>query len=225
MLRTYSFIMLLILGFVFHGCATFETFDGSSEKDKKLLKMSKREMLDELKKLEIENEQLQKQILSAEEMNRQLQDENQKKIAHVSERNRLLNQEIDGLKNENQRITQENQEVKQKLSDIQMQTKTAVPPSYKVDKNAAKLKIKVLYGDGNPDSAEKMAQRLKSMGYTIQLIDQAPRSNFDSAIIYYAPKSKYEAKRLRANLGGRLILKPLSWPSSFDLIVVTGSKK
>ena len=43
------------------------------------------------------------------------------------------------------------------------------------------------------------------------------------ATIYFDPNSKYEAKRINADLGDNFLLKPLSWPSEFDLIVVTGS--
>jgi len=225
MFRTYLFIIVLTMGFVFHGCTTLESFDGGSEKDLKMFQMSKSEMYDALKKLENENEQLQKQSLSAKETNQQLRDENQKKLAHVSERNRSLNQEVDRLKNDNQRITQENEALKQKFSNIPTRPKTAASKNPKVDKNISRLKIKVLFGDGELNSARKMAQRLRSMGYPVQLVDQAPRSNFDTTTIYFAPKSKYEAKRLRAKLGGQLILKPLSWPSNFDLILVTGSLK
>jgi serine protease inhibitor ecotin len=68
-----------------------------------------------------------------------------------------------------------------------------------------------------------MAKRLKGMGHDIQTIDQAPRSNFNITTIYFAPNSKYEAKRLMSTLGEKFLLKPLSWSSKFDLIVVTVS--
>lgn len=225
MFRTHFFMLILTVGFVCYGCANLKTLDGSSKEKRNPSKMSKSEMYDEVQKLQIENEQLQKQLQSAEEMNQQLKDENEKKIAHVSERNRSLNQEVDRLKKDNQRIVQENEVLKQKLPDTQVKTNIVAPAPLKKDKTIGKLKIKVLFGDGELNSASKMARQLRSLGYPVQLVDQAPRSNFDSTIIYFAPKSKYEAKRLRAKLGGQLTLKPLSWPSSFDLIVVTGSRK
>lgn len=180
-------------------------------------------MYDELKKLQVENEKLQNQIESIKELNRQLRLENEKKLAHVSEQNRSLNQEIDRLKMDHQRINAENESLKNQLAGIPAKTKTSAPAPAKVKKAVKGLKIKVLYGDGQPKSAEKMAQRLKEMGHDIQVIDQAPRSNFDITTIYFAPNSKYEAKRLMSDLGDKFLLKPLSWPSKFDLIVVTGS--
>ena len=225
MYRTSALILIVAISFVLHGCTTFETFEGGSEKDKKMFQMSKSEMYEALQKLESEKQQLQQQLLSADETNQQLKDENQKKLALVSDRNRTLNQEIDRLKNKNQRMIKENEALKQKLGHTPAKSKTAAQARREVDKQLGKLKIKVLYGDGNPDSAKILAQKLRQMGYPIQLLDQAPRSNFDTTTIYFAPKSKYEAKRLRAKLGGQLILKPLSWPSNFDLILVTGLSK
>lgn len=223
MFRTYSLILIMALGVFFHGCTTLEYLDGSSEEDVKNFKMSKSEMQDELKRLEVENEKLQSQIESTTELNRQLRDENEKKLAHVSEQNRSLNQEVDRLKKDHQRINAENEILKNKLAGIQPKTKPSAITPPKVKKGVRGLKIKVLYGDANPKSAEKMAKRLKEMGHDIQVIDQAPRSNFDVTTIYFAPNSKYEAKRLMSDLGDKFLLKPLSWPSKFDLIVVTGS--
>jgi len=213
----------MALGFFFHGCTTLEYLDGSSEEDVKKFKMSKGEMSDELKKLQVENEKLQRQIESTKELNQQLRDENEKKLAHVSEQNRSLNQEVDRLKQDHQRISEENEMLKNKFAGIPAKTKTSTATPPKVKKGARGLKIKVLYGNADPKSAEKMAKRLKDMGHDIPVIDQAPRSNFDITTIYFAPNSKYEAKRLMSDLGDKFLLKPLSWPSKFDLIVVTGS--
>lgn len=213
----------MALGVFSHGCTTLEYLDGSSEEEVKKFKMSKSEMYDELKKLQVENEKLQEQIESTKELNRQLRDENEKKLAHVSEQNRSLNQEIDRLKQDHQRIGEENEMLKNKLAGIQPKTKTSTAAPPKVKKGVRGLKIKVLYGDGEPKSAEKMAKRLKARGHNIQVIDQAPRSSFNITTIYFAPNSKYEAKRLMSDLGDKFLLKPLSWPSKFDLIVVTGS--
>jgi len=223
MFRSYSLILIMVLGVFFNGCTTLEYLDGSSEEDVKQFKLSKSEMQDELQRLEVENEKLQSQIESTKELNQQLRDENEKKLAHVSEQNRSLNQEVDRLKQDHQKISTENEMLKNKLGGSQAKTKTSAAAPPKVKKGIRGLKIKVLYGDADPKSAEKMAKRLKDMGHDIQAIDQAPRSNFDITTIYFAPNSKYEAKRLMSDLGDKFLLKPLSWPSTFDLIVVTGS--
>ncbi len=41
---------------------------------------------------------------------------------------------------------------------------------------------------------------------------------------FFAPGFQNEAKRLADSLGGQAVLKPLNWPSMFDIIIVTGKK-
>ncbi|MGA1795428.1 MAG: LytR C-terminal domain-containing protein [bacterium] len=84
------------------------------------------------------------------------------------------------------------------------------------------LKIKVLSGDGDIDSAHRMASHLKQMGYTVRLVDHAPTSNFTHDTVFYALRSKSEGEALVARLGGNTTLKFISWPSQYDLMVVTG---
>jgi hypothetical protein len=85
------------------------------------------------------------------------------------------------------------------------------------------LRIKVLSGDGDLNSAKEAAKKLRNMGYNIKLIDLAPRPNFSRNTVFFAPKFKNEAKSLAPGLGGAVtIFKPLSWSSVFDIIVVTG---
>ena len=84
------------------------------------------------------------------------------------------------------------------------------------------LKLKVLSGDGDLNSAKKMAKKLRNMGYKIKLIDRAPQSSFLRNTVFFALGFQDEAKRLGFSLGDNTILKPLSWSSIFDIIVVTG---
>jgi len=83
----------------------------------------------------------------------------------------------------------------------------------------------VLSGDGDLNSAEKMAKKLRKIGYSTKSIDYAPRSDFEITTIYFAHNFKDKAKRLKSDLGQNPVLKPLNWSSKFDLIVVTGSKQ
>jgi len=89
--------------------------------------------------------------------------------------------------------------------------------------DVATLKLKVLSGDGDLNSAKRMAKKLGNMGYKIRLIDHAPQSNFLRNTVYFALGFQDEAKRLVSNLGDNTILKPLSWFSIFDFFVVTGN--
>ncbi len=90
--------------------------------------------------------------------------------------------------------------------------------------DVATLKLKVLSGDGDLNSAKRMAKKLGNMGYKIKLVDRAPRSNFLRNTVYFASGFQDEAKRLVSSLGNNTILKPLTWSSKFDIIVVTGKK-
>ncbi len=54
--------------------------------------------------------------------------------------------------------------------------------------------------------------------------DMAPRSNFSQNTIFFVPEFENEGKRLADSLSVQVVLKPLSWPSIFDIIIVTGKK-
>ena len=84
------------------------------------------------------------------------------------------------------------------------------------------LRVKVLSGNGKMSSARAMSEKLKKLGYKIENTGLAPRSNFDVITIYFAPDYKSEAQRVATQLGGGAIAKPLTWPSGFHMIVVTG---
>jgi hypothetical protein len=96
---------------------------------------------------------------------------------------------------------------------------------YEMEKDIGEVKIKTLSGNGDLHSAREMAKKLRKMGYKITAIDFAPRSNFVRNTVYYAPEFQNEARRLVSRLGGNTIVKPLTWSSIFDLIVVTGQKQ
>ncbi len=53
-------------------------------------------------------------------------------------------------------------------------------------------------------------------------IDRAPRADFPVNTVYFAAGCEEEATRVAGQLGKGTVSKPLSWPSVFDLIIVTG---
>jgi hypothetical protein len=87
-----------------------------------------------------------------------------------------------------------------------------------------RIDIKVLSGDGDINSAEAMENELENLGYKIYFTDMAPTSNFSQNTVFDAPNFQNKAKRLADSLSSKPVLKPISWPSVFDIIVVTGKK-
>jgi hypothetical protein len=86
----------------------------------------------------------------------------------------------------------------------------------------SELGAEVLSGNGDLNSALKIAQRLKKMAYKMTRIDSAPRSDFSRNTVFFARNVESQGRRLVASLGGQTICKPLSWHSAFDLMVVIG---
>lgn len=214
MFRAYLIILVLQLGFVFQGCAVLERLDGSSKEETEKLKMSKDQMWNKMEKLKIENVRLQKQIDILIKQNQEM--------ARKGDQNELLNEEIKKLKEENQAIRDQNQALAKKIDGLQLKYETFSSESYDIGKDIRRIKIKVLTGDGNLNSAKEMAKRLTNMGYKIKRIDRAPKPGFLQNTVFFAPEFQYEAKRLVDRLGGGTIVKPLNWYSIFDLIIVTG---
>jgi hypothetical protein len=82
------------------------------------------------------------------------------------------------------------------------------------------LKVKVLSGNGKLPTAKDMSKRLTAMGYRVEEIGMANRTNYTANTIYFASDYKAEAQSLASRLGGKTIAKPLTWSSVFHIIVV-----
>jgi len=147
----------------------------------------------------------------------------------MRDKEELLHSQINKSKEENQKISKENQILYEKIADLRLKHQTFPSKRFRTqkklvepEKDIRKFKIKVLSGDGDLNSAKEIAKKLRSIGYKIKLIDQAPRSNFLRNTVFFAPRFQNKAKQLASRLDGNTISKALSWSSVFDLIVVTG---
>ncbi|RLB30199.1 MAG: hypothetical protein DRG66_00340 [Deltaproteobacteria bacterium] len=232
MSRGFIIILILQLGFFIHGCTALEYIDGSSKEEIKKFKMAGYGMRNEMEKVRAENVNLQRQIdilnILGKEKQRIIEEneneiagmrgENESKIAGMRGENELLNEEIKKLKSENQRVKYENKSL---VKILTRQKETLSSKSHALEKDIQGLKIKILSIDSK-NSAEKMAKKLRAIGYEIKSISYAPRSNFLRNTVYFAPEFKDKAEQLVASLGGKTTFKPLNWPSVFDLIIVTG---
>jgi len=222
MLRNYLMIPFLGLCLFFQGCAAMEYFDGSSEEEIRRFKLGKSGIPKEGEKPQIEKVDLQKRIDILREENRGIRDENVNEMARLRGQSVILMDQIRKLEEENRRVRNEYKVLAKKTAGLRSERKTPSMKSYQPAKDMRKLKIKVLSGVGDLKSAKVMAKKLRNIGYRITFIDSAPRSNFLQNTIYFAPTFQADAKRLVFGLGSNAILKPLSWPSKFDLVVVTG---
>ena len=227
MVRAYLIALALWVGFGFFGCAGIDQPDRDVKPEPmaQATKGTKDEVWIEKERLRLENVELQRQIAALNTENRRIVRENENKMARLKTLNQLLNKEIEALKEENQTVASESLLLKSKLTQLEGRKERVAHEQKESQEDIGSLKIKVLSGDGNLASAQEMAKKLGSMGYKIKVIDLAPQSSFSRDTVYFTSKSHRQAKRLLSRLGDNAVLKPLTWPSVFDLIVVTGKNR
>jgi hypothetical protein len=80
--------------------------------------------------------------------------------------------------------------------------------------------MKVLSGNGRLSVARDMSTKIIRMGYKIEDIGLASRTDYKANTIYFAPEYRKEAEGLATSLGGEAITKPITWTSVFHIIVV-----
>lgn len=252
MFRPYFITLLLALSLMAQGCSAFKYFDNSSEEEIRKHKMSKDEIWRERQGLERQNANLQRQMSAVRRENEDLkgqvsasrrEKENLRRqiniarketpgnnpevqtwMAKMKAQNEYLFTQLNKTKEENQRIRNENRLLASKPGKSPRPTEDLSAQSHPSQKNIRGIKIKVLSGDGNLDSAREMAKKLRKIGYMIKTIHSSQRK-FSRNTIFFAPEFQNEARSLAPSLGGTPVLKPLTWSTIFDLIVVTGIKK
>lgn len=94
-----------------------------------------------------------------------------------------------------------------------------------LDDDRSKIKIKILSGDGKLNSAKNLAKTLQSLGYSINRVALAPSTKYSKTFVYYAKDYKREGMELTEHIGKDSQLRPLSWKSIFDIIIVTKNKR
>jgi len=211
--RTVTVLSIFLLLSATMGCALFRTIDNSSPEDLRKFRASKDELWDRAKALENDKAACQKQL-----------SDRQTEISLIQK----------GLSDQKDTATQTDRhlsELTQSINDLSAQLMQprevghkASPPPQVTGQARQSLKIKVLYGDGKKVSAAGMAKKLRGLGYRVAKIDRAPRSDFRVHTIYYKPGSRPDAVSLAKKLGGGAVSRPLSWPSVFDMIIVTGRR-
>ncbi len=209
--------LLLLLSLMTTGCTLFRFIDNSTPEEIEKFETSKDDLWKQIQSLKrwkaVYQEQVADQQAEITRMTRELaycQNETAQADGRVVE----LSKTIDAL----------NAQMKQRQEIIQA---TPPPPKETGKKTASEqkaLKIKVLAGDRNIASARSLSKRLGKMGYRVKLIDKAPRSDFKVNTIFFGSGYETAAAILAKQLGRGAVTKPLTWPSVFDVIIVTGRK-
>jgi len=190
------------------GCGAFNFLKGNSGESKEVEKIEGN-VEQEIARLKAENIDLKQQIAYLKKVSKESLEDVHKELEKVkSERDALieaLTKQSTGTQRHSERI---------------LGTKRDATESSK--EGSKDLKIKILSGDGDLGSARMMAKRLKEMNFEIRLIGHAPRSDFRANTVYYKPQFERQGRLLVSQLGDNTVMKPLTWSSIFDLIIVTG---
>lgn len=213
MKKKYLFIFGIIMVFLFSGCTSLKCLDGSCERQIKELTVTSDEQRKEIAKLDAENKAKEKTISAKQEEVSKLQGEKDALSAKLKDM-------------EDQALKAQKEKEAQALKSENLAEKQAAPKAEgAMGAEGKPLKIKVLAGDGRLSSARAMARRIEKGGLKVDLVDLAPRANFSADTVFYLPDSEKAAKDLARSLGGKILVKPLTWSSEFNIIVVTGKKK
>jgi septal ring factor EnvC (AmiA/AmiB activator) len=211
--RTVTVLCILLLISATMGCTLFYAIDNSSPDEIRKFRSSKDELWDQAKALENEKAACEKQL--ADQQAELLQ--THKDLSAQKDRMARADQQVSAL---HKTIGDLSAQLTQRR---EVETKPSPPPK-ETGLKRQPLTIKVLAGDGQKDSAAAMAKKLRGMGYRVARIDQAPRSDFKVHTVYCKPGRQKAAADLARKLGRGAVVRPLSWPSAFDIIVVTGQR-
>lgn len=208
MYRTRLCFLFVLLLLPAQGCGVFDFLKGDSGDSKGVEKTDGKDE-QEIARLKAENIDLKQQIAYLKKVGKESLEDVRQELAEVkSERDALI-----------EALTKQGGGTQRRSEGI-LRIKRDVPESSK--EGPKDLKIKVLSGDGDLDSARMMAKRLKGMNCEIRLIGHAPRSDFRANTVYYKPQFERQGRLLVSKLGDNTVMKPLTWSSVFDLIIVTG---
>ena len=208
MYRTRLCLLFALLLLPAQGCGAFDFLKGDSGEGKEAEK-TEGKVEQEIARLKAENIDLKQQIAYLKKVSKESLEDVNKELAKVkSERDALI-----------EALTKQSGGTERRPEKILGAKRDAAESGKERSKD---LKIKVLSGDGDLGSARMMAKRLKELNFEIRLIGHAPRSDFRANTVYYKPQFERQGRLLVSKLGDNTVMKPLTWSSIFDLIIVTG---
>jgi hypothetical protein len=218
--KKHLYITGIVMIFLFSGCASLKCLDGSCERQIKELQVSSDDLKKEMAKLDADNKEKDKMISSKQE-----------EISVLQKNQTALNGRIKDLQDEVLRMRKQREDGTAAIQSETLSEKQTAPKAEgaadtrdKKAEQAKPLKIKVLAGDGRIASARLVARKLEKTGLKVEIVDLAPRANFSADTVYYLPDHEKDAKEIAGRLGKKTLLKPMTWSSAFNIIVVTGKK-
>jgi outer membrane murein-binding lipoprotein Lpp len=205
-------IIILVAGLM--GCASAEI--AKLEDETKTLRSQVTELNDKIDELDEKTNDLSRNV---DDFNAQLSSLSVR-ISDLNSQTDVITEKVDRINTTVHQINNIKTQsdisigVDKRLKDLENKITT--------EKEITKIKVKVLSGDGNLASAKKMSGVLKGFGYNINKVGYAKRDNFLVNTVFFASGYEEEADKIAKQLGGKSISLPLTWTSTFDIIVVTG---
>ena len=213
-------IFALVFCLTTSGCVSPRYSDRSAREELRKSKASIDQINEQMSALNKELEALKKEL-------QQIKEVKQKEEAKaITEEESLTDQEAP-VKEKSEAVSVPEPEKKKQIQEVDISKKdeTTKTPDKKpaLQRKLIDLKtfkIKVLSGNGKLVPARDMSKKLIGMGYKIEDIGIAARTDFRENTIYYASDYKKEAEQLEARLGGDTVSRPLTWTSVYHIIVV-----
>ena len=216
-------IFALVFCFTTSGCVSPRYSDRSAREELRKSKASIDQINEQMSALNKALEALKKEM-------QQIKEVKQKEDAKaITEEESLTDQEAPvkekhvAIKENSEEVSVPAPEKKKQIQEADISKKDEVTKTPALQRKLIDLKtpkIKILSGNGKLVPARDMSKKLIGMGYKIEDIGIAARTDFRENTIYYASDYQKEAEQLEARLGGDTVSRPLTWTSVYHIIVV-----
>jgi hypothetical protein len=205
-MKTHVSHALLLAVLLLGACDTYSKHVvGLSPDEMEKEKANKDDLWEENQKLKAKNEK----ILSTDK-------------AVLSKSKQLLT-EYKTLQGEQARLQERVQSLESQIADTNEhawdpERKGALPEK-------GRVKIKVLASNGDLDTARATARKLQALGYPASRTDLVQKK-YDGTKVYCSQGFEPQARDIASGLGKDTVkVQPLTWPSVFDIIVVTDTMR
>jgi len=212
-------ILTLILCLATSGCLSSRYADRNSSDEMRKSKVAIDQLNEQVTALNKEMDTLKKEL-------QQIKEEKQKEVAGVGAEN-VSPSDQTGIARETAVASVPEPEKKDTIQEIDIVKKEEITKAPEAQQSVSQkevtrklLRMKVLSGNGRLSVARDMSTKIIRMGYKIEDIGLASRTDYKATTIYFAPEYRKEAEGLATSLGGEAITKPITWTSVFHIIVV-----